>query len=473
MNVYETYCQSDAHQLAAFIKQKEISVVEALDCAQRRIQEVNPKLNALVYDCHHLAQDCLKSLKGDEPFYGVPFMVKDLGLSLKNIPHHNGSFFFSNILPPLHSDFITSLLKLGFLPVGTTTAPELGLSFATESKLQGQTSNPYDISCTPGGSSGGSAAMVAARAVPMATGSDGGGSIRTPAACCGLFGFKPSAAHTSYGPWVGESWSGLACPHVLTRSVRDSLAIYRHTVVPNWPWQLQETQQLLAKPIPKAHIVLIEGAFWDVPVAQDCQAAVDKVIAIFKDMGFIVEKKKIQLDLQQIGEQAMILIAANTWAVIEERQKMLGRRAKKQELEEVTWAFLRKGKQYSAAQLIQAKNKLYQQLLPLYQLLEEVDCVLTPALAQLPIPLGSLYAEADFAEYLRRNQLFSPFTGLFNQAGTPAFTLPVMFNGHFPISVQLAAARGKDLFLFRLAQQLQDYLDKQQKSSIPAPILLK
>lgn len=439
------YLQCDAHRLAALIKKKEVSAQEVLDCALQRLHEVNAELNAVVIDCSDLARAHLQTLKGTEPMYGVPLLVKDLGFSLAGVRETAGSLFFAHNIGQVHSDFIQRLLNLGFLPIGKTNTPELGLSYVTEPRLFGPCRNPYDLDRTPGGSSGGSAAAVAAGITPVATASDGGGSIRIPAACCGLIGFKPSQGLMPTGPWVGESWSGLASSHVLTRSLRDSEFLF-HLI----------SQLDLKTPRKKAlSIVRLQGAFAPVPVHPACLEAVNQTEHLLKSLGHRVTSCQLPLDLEEIGECTLALIAANTCAEIEWQQARIQRKAKPKELEKVSWEFVRRGKKLSATELIRAKNRLYQLVRPLHQLLTEVDVILTPALAQLPLMINELKTSEEFECYLQKNVAFSPFTSLFNQAGLPAISFPVGHHEGLPIAVQMASAHGKDSLLFALTRKIQ------------------
>lgn len=443
------YCQLDAHDLAKLIKEKQLSPEEALDCALRRMEDVNPLLNAVVNDCSDWARAQLRLMTGKELFYGVPVLVKDLGFTLAGVPYSAGSRFFASTVPTLTSDFINRLLALGMLPFAQTNVPELGLSYVTESLLYGPCKNPYDLTRTPGGSSGGSAAAVAAGIAPLATGNDGGGSIRIPAACCGLFGFKPTPGVISEGPWVAEAWSGLGTSYVLTRSLRDSAVLFDRLRA---ALDLSPSKNRKQNPLT---IAIVEGAFPAVAIAKPCWEALEQTVKVLEACGHRILRLQLALNLQAINEAGLVIIAANIAAEIEGQEAFLGRAARREELESVTWAFRARGKTLTASQLIIAKNKLYQHLRPVHELLSQVDMILTPALAQLPLPIGSLSTEDDFDLYLRKNVEFSPFTSLFNQAGLPAMTMPVMRYGQLPVSVQFAAAKNRDKLLFNLALQLE------------------
>ncbi|KTD34069.1 amidase [Legionella nautarum] len=454
---FSEYYKQDAHDLAKLIKTKQISAKEALDCAITRMHEVNPVLNAIVADCSDWAYEQLKSMRGDEPFYGVPILVKDLGFMIEGVPYTAGSRFCASFISPITSDFIKRILALGLLPFAKTNVPELGLSYVTESVLHGPCKNPYDLKRTPGGSSGGSAAAVAAGIAPVATGNDGGGSIRIPASCCGLFGFKPTPGLIPTGPLEGEAWSGLATSHVLTRSVRDSAVLFELLTAANLKNLGQSLLQLSKRRNPPGPltIALLDGAFAPVSVDKACIEALEQAIHVLKSLGHRVVERKLDLNLAAIGESVITMIAANTCAEIESGELIIKRKVKKNELEPVTWEFMAQGKTISASQLIRAKNNVYQCMRPVHELLMEIDVILTPALAQLPLPIGSLATDDNFADYLQKNTEFSPFTSLFNQAGLPAMVMPVRYYEGLPLAVQFAAAKGQDKLLFDLASQLQ------------------
>lgn len=445
------YIHLDVHELASLIKSRQVGAKEALECALARIDEVNPALNAVVTDCSGFATQCLAQMRGDEPYYGVPLLVKDLGHDIEGTRSTEGSRFFSNNISMGTSELVNKLISLGFVPFAKTNTPELGLSYVTESVLFGPCRNPYDLSRTSGGSSGGSAAAVASGIAPVATASDGGGSIRIPAACCGLFGFKPTTGLTPTGPWVGELWSGMATNFVLTRSVRDSMALFN---------ELGNKTQISTLPVNNKSLTItyLEGAFAPVAVDPQFMEAVSKVEALLKKTGHHLNKKHLELDLKGIGDSALTIIAANTCAVIKQQQQKLGRKVSKEEIEPITWELYQRGKILLAHELIEAKNSMYQLLRPLHKLLNQTDVVLTPALAQLPLTIGQLRTDDEFNNYLQKNTEFSPYTSLFNQAGLPAMTLPVLFHKQLPISIQMGAAQGKDLILLSLANELQSML---------------
>lgn len=449
MNLQD-YLSADAKTLAAWIKTGEVSVAEALACAEQRLAEVNPDINAVVTDCFDFARQQLARLTGEEPYYGVPILVKDLGFSIQGIRDTSGSRLLADYHSPAHSDFIVALLKLGFLPIGKTNTAEFGLSYVTEPSLFGPCRSPLDLSRTAGGSSGGSAAAVAAGIVPVATASDGGGSIRVPAACCGLFGLKPSAGLMPTGPWVSESWSGFATAHVLTRSIADSADLFSHLSGQALTRRSPDTTRPL-------RIVQAPGLFADVPVDPLMRAAEDRARACLQHLGHEVTQSSSCLDLAAMGEQIYPIIAANTTASLTAQARAAGVIIESHLVEPVTWAFYQRGLAVSGAELIMAKNRLYQLLAPLRQLFTEYDLILSPALAQLPLKIGELSTQDEFETYLAKNLAFSPFTSIFNQAGLPAISLPIARHASLSLSIQLAANKGGEGLLVSVAEALQPF----------------
>ncbi|MHC4519299.1 MAG: amidase [Planctomycetota bacterium] len=227
---YEKY---DGLGLAELVRKKEVSPAQLVEEAIARIERLNPQLNAVIHTMYDLARRAAEGELPEGPFRGVPFLLKDLMADYGGVPSRRGSRFHNDHVPDHDSEIVRRYKEAGVVILGKTNTPEYGLTPVTEPELFGPSNNPWDLSRTTGGSSGGSAAAVAARMVPMAHGNDGGGSIRIPASCCGLFGLKPTRARNPMGPDWDEAWYGLACDHILTRSVRDSAAMLDATAGPD------------------------------------------------------------------------------------------------------------------------------------------------------------------------------------------------------------------------------------------------
>lgn len=230
---FSDYDQYDGLGLAALVRDREIDPLVLVEAAIDRIAALNPQLNAVIHTVYDRARAVAAAPLPEGPFQGVPFLLKDLVVFDAGVPTRSGSRFLRDFVPDHDSEIVRRYKASGAVILGKTNTPEYGLMPVTEPELFGPTHNPWDLTRNAGGSSGGSAAAVAARIVPLAHGNDGGGSIRIPASCCGVFGFKPSRGRNPLGPDMGEAWQGLACDHVLTRSVRDSAAMLDATAGPD------------------------------------------------------------------------------------------------------------------------------------------------------------------------------------------------------------------------------------------------
>ena len=449
---HEEYAKHTAGSLAKLIKEGDVTPFEVLDAAHERVRAFNPSVNAIVTTCFDVAEKHIKHLKGDEPFYGVPLVVKDLSFAIKGVRQTEGSRLFKDNIANINSDFVERAMSLGFVPFAKSNAPELGLSYVTEPELFGACKNPYDLKRTPGGSSGGSAVAVATGMAPVATASDGGGSIRIPAACCGLIGLKPTNGSMPSGPYGGEIWSGMGENFILAKSIEDTISIYPQLT--DRPYE-QVEKMSHSRPL---KFLTINGIFADVEVDVPNQNAFQDTTKLLNQLGHEVHEKTLNLDLDKIGECTLSLIAANTFYYVSHQEQSLGRQASSDDVEPVTRYFYDIGKSLSASELIHAKNVMYYELRALHQMIQQVDFLITPALAKLPIEIGSLNMDEGFEKYVENNMAFSPFTSLFNQAGMPAMTIPVSQEPPFPLSVQFVAGKGQDLKLLQLAALLKPHL---------------
>src|ERR687898_2335544 len=232
MQGFAEYVEYDGLGLAELVRTRQVSVAEVLEAAIARIEHLNPTLNAVVTKVYDEARREAQALDGAAPFAGAPFLLKDLGGAQAGVPLSAGSRFFAHAAAPVDAEIVVRHKRAGLMILGRTNPPEFGLSATTEPVLFGPTRNPWDLGRTAGGSSGGSAAAVAARLVPLAHASDGGGSIRIPASCCGLFGMKTTRNRNTLAPYAGESLAGCSVEHVVSRSVRDSAAALDATAGP-------------------------------------------------------------------------------------------------------------------------------------------------------------------------------------------------------------------------------------------------
>jgi amidase/6-aminohexanoate-cyclic-dimer hydrolase len=458
---YESY---DALGLADLVAKGEVTPGELLDAAIERVESRNPDLNAVVYPWYEEARTALAAGLPDGPFHGVPFLLKDLYTLYAGQPISNGSRLFEGLVPDHDSELVARYRRAGLVIFGRTTSPEFGLTTTTESVLHGQTRNPWNGSHTTGGSSGGAAAAVAAGILPVANASDGGGSIRIPASCCGLFGMKPTRGRNPMGPDVGEGWSGMSTAHVVSRSVRDSAAMLDATAGPDvgapyWaesperPW----LAEVGADP-GRLRIAWQTRAFNGAETHPDCAAAAEDAARLCEDLGHDVEAAELAVDAQEVGDATLTVIGANVRAAAEDRAAELGRELQPQDLEFITYGMVLRAEGASAAQYARSIRVLHAAGRRVARFLERYDVLLTPTLATPPLELGRLsLSRTDIDGYRDDIGLTVGFTSLFNASGNPAMSVPLWWNGAgLPIGTQLVGRYGDEATLFRLAAQLEE-----------------
>jgi len=487
MTIFPEYEAYDALGLAELVRTKEITRADLVEAAIERIERRNPALNAVIHPMFAEARAAARRGTPEGPFAGVPFLLKDLKAAYAGAPLSNGSRFFRGFRPDHHSELVRRVLAAGVIVVGKTNTPELGLLPVTEPEAFGPTLNPWDPGRTPGGSSGGSAAAVAARLVPMASGGDGGGSIRIPAACCGIFGFKPSRGRTPVGPDVAEAWQGFATEHVLTLSVRDSAAMLDaihgadlggfHSAPPAARPFLDEVR---ADPGRLRIAWSAEPYLASEPVDPECRAALDDAVALLRDLGHELVEARPSLDGRAWARAFITMLAGEVAADIREAEREVGRRAAARDFEDATWLLGVLGRTFSAADHASAVRdlKLTGRRIATFMAEHRVDVLLSPTVAKPPIPIGTLLpGEADRAAQRVLGRLglgrlalalgalersadsafaFIPFTPVFNASGQPSMSVPLHWSPQgLPIGVLLTGRYGEDGALFRLAGQLE------------------
>ena len=344
MSAFSEYDQYDGLGLAELVRNKQISPVELVEEAIQRIEQHNPKLNAVIYKMFEQARLAAQSPLPEGLFQGVPFLVKDLISTIAGIPTGSGNRLLKDIPAQLDSELIKRFKAAGVVILGKTNTPEFGITPYTEPESYGPTHNPWDLERTPGGSSGGSAAAVAARLVPMASGGDGGGSIRIPSSCCGLFGLKPSRGRVPTGPVIGEAWRGFATEHVLTRSVRDSAAMLDAVTGadPGAPYLpppqerpfLDETK--LAPP--KLRIAFTSQPFLGNYVDEECKLGLEKTVQLLKSLGHELHEDAPVFDYQAFALDFLKIIMAETAADIEWAAGQAGRKPSPADFEPSTYS---------------------------------------------------------------------------------------------------------------------------------------
>jgi amidase len=482
--MFKEFGHFDACGLAELIKQGEVSPVELAETAIERIERLNPELNAVVHRCYDRALERAQKADRSTPFAGVPMLLKDLLSPLAGVPYTSGSRLYAGVVPDGDAEIVKRYQRAGLVIVGKTSTPEFGIMPVTEPVLFGPCRNPWDLKRTPGGSSGGAAAAVASGMVPAAHGGDGGGSIRIPAACCGLFGLKPTRGRNPAGPDNTEHWLGLAIEHVLTKTVRDSAAFLDVSAGPEPTspyWAPPQERPFLAElgaPTGKLRIAFSDVAQLPAEVHPDCKAAVRDAARLCEELGHEVEEASPPIDPEPFGHAFFTVICASVAAGIELAEHELGRRVARDEIEIATWLAGLMGAELSAGQAVASMQVLQAYARRTHGFFERYDLLLTPTVGRPPLRIGELdpqgaealahrtIANLRLGAILRLKRVISatvarvfgfvPFTPLANVTGQPSMSVPLYWNNeHLPIGVQFTARFGQEAMLFRLASALE------------------
>jgi len=485
MGVAEVFDNYDALGLAELVKKKSVSPRELVGECLERIDRVNGDLNAVVdrMDDQALAA-AERPIPGEAPFGGVPFLVKDLMQPVAGARFTRGSRYWSKDVPTHDSELVRRHRAAGLIIVGKTNTPELGITPFTEPELLGPAKNPWSLAHNTGGSSGGSGAAVAARIVPMAHGGDGGGSIRIPASCCGVFGLKPSRGRTPVGPDIAEAWFGFAIDHALTRSVRDSAALLDAThgrergapygaPTPAGPWKDE-----VGRSPGKLRIGLVTHPPLPSTPHPDVLDAVHDVAKLCASLGHEVEEVRLPIDASQFSIDFTTLVAVSTAVDLDVGARQTGRPLRRRDFETGTWIVAMLGRTFTAPAVEHARRRLQALAAILDAELDRFDVLLSPTLGLPPPALGSLkpagleaaaqqlIAAARLSPLLRVPSLvaaiaakiyaFIPYTPLANVTGHPSMSVPLSWNAAgLPIGSMFTGRFGDEATLFRLAGQLE------------------
>lgn len=464
MGIAQETARLDATAQAELVRKGELKPIELVEAAIERIERLNPRLNAVVTTLFDEARKRALGELPQGPFRGVPFLLKDLLASLAGAPLSMGSALTKNFVPQEDSELVKRLKKAGLVILGKTNTPEFGILPTTEPRLFGPCRNPWDLSRTPGGSSGGSAAAVASRMVPMAHGNDGGGSIRIPASCCGLFGLKPTRARNPLGPNFGDLMGGLVAEHALTLSVRDSAALLDATCGPDTgdPYWAPPPQgpflEEVGKPPGVLRIAFAKVAPGGFPLHPECVKALEEAAALCENLGHRLEEASPQMDYELINGAFMVVWSSGCASTLEGISRLTGMKISSEHVEPTTWALYEIGRSQSAANYLLAVATLQQISRKVAGFFQEFDLWLTPTLAEPPLPLGSFEpTPQDPLQGLRRAAHFVPFTPICNMTGQPAMSVPLYWSREgLPVGVHFAARFGQEAVLFRLAAQLEE-----------------
>ena len=464
MSGMDDVLRRDATDQAELVRRGEISASELVSAAIDRVEALNPDLNAVVLPLFEQAQAAVSDIDQNAPFSGVPFLLKDLVAELAGTPLAEGSRFLADHYVSAHdSDLVVRFKKAGLIILGKSNTSEFGLVPTAESELYGPCRNPWDLQRTTGGSSGGSAAAVATGLVAMAHANDGGGSIRVPASCCGLFGLKPTRARNPLGPDYGDMASGLIAEHAVTRSVRDSATLLDCTSNGDLgaPYAAPRAARPYAGEVGRdpgqLRIAFSTQPLTGPPAHAECVTAVEQTAKLCEGLGHVVEEAAPAIDgLSMVRNFADIWISFVGWAV-RDWQRRMDRAPEEAHFEAATWRSFQRAGKMTPADYLMAVQDLQRQARDVAQFFQGYDVWLTPTLAEPPYPLGRFtYTYETRHEHLERLGRFTGFTLLANATGQPAMSVPLHWNSEgLPIGVHFTGRFGDESTLFRLAAQLE------------------
>src|SRR5215470_17584168 len=460
---FAEYSNFDALSLAELVKKKKVKPAELVEAAIVRIEQHNPRLNAIVFKAYDEAR-AKATAKLSGAFTGVPMLLKDILGDKKGWPTRRGSRFVPATPSPFDATLVSRFEAAGLIPLGKTNVPEFGLLPFTEPKLYGPARNPWSFAHSTGGSSGGSAAAVAAGIVPLAHANDGGGSIRIPAACCGLVGLKPTRARTPMGPDVGDFAGGLAIDHVVSRTVRDCAAALdaTHGPEPGDPYAAPVvTRPFLEEsrtPPGRLRIAFTTTNLNGIPLHPECIAAVERTAALLADLGHICEEAAPTVDMNMMTGAFLTVFTAAHAMVIEGFGMMHGRVPTEKDFEGLTWSFYQQGKEIPATQYLISVAMLQMAARQIARFHENYDCWLTSTLGTPPIKIGVIdIQERDPLKGLQPVFDYVPFTPMQNATGQPAISLPLHWTADgLPVGVMFTGRFGDEATLLRLAGQLEE-----------------
>ncbi|MFL2769059.1 MAG: amidase [Gammaproteobacteria bacterium] len=455
------YFSYDALGLAELVRTKQISSIELLEVAIALTEKLDPKLNAVPIKHFELARENLKNNTDSGIFNGVPFLLKDLNNYLKGTVTSGGSRVLENIPADHTSELVKRTLNSGLNIFGKTNSPELGLTVTTEPVLYGPTRNPWNLDRSSGGSSGGASSAVAAGIIPMAQASDGGGSIRIPASCCGLFGLKPTRARTPLGPVSLEGWGGQSIFHCVSVSVRDSAALLDvtsgHEKGAPYRSAYQEKSFLEQINIEPGNLKIGYLEDSSISVDEDVKEVMNSTIDLCQKLGHSVESTKINFSSEEISLAIITIISSNVSYAVKSQSDQTGREVSNEYFENVTLQMAENGNNFSASDYVNAikiNHRLGQELEKMF---DQYDVLLSPVLASPPIKIGTIDMNTkDMKTYVERLTKYSPFTGIFNQSGQPSMSVPLFrTKDNLPVGSMFSAAFGNENLLFSLAGQLE------------------
>jgi amidase/6-aminohexanoate-cyclic-dimer hydrolase len=458
---FKEYGNYDAVGLAELVRRKQVTPKELLDEAIARTAKVDPEINAVVVRHYDFAERQIDKGLPDGPFTGVPFLLKDLDLLQGTVTTFGASIYRNNVAD--HSGTLAQrFLNSGLTIFGKSSSPEFGLMPTTEPRLHGPTRNPWNLAHSSGGSSGGAGAAVAARILPVAHASDGGGSIRIPASASGVFGLKPTRARNPLGPDRGEGWGGFSCGHVLSISVRDSAVMMdaisgpEPTSIYHAPAPERRFADEMKRAPGRLRIAYTDKSPYGEAIDPEIAAAVRDVAAMLEKLGHHVEERAPNLPADP-AEVMMTIVGANTALTVRQAGQRFGRTMTENDFELLTLAMAHNAQRTTATDYVASQFAGYRISRALTEFMATCDVFLAPTLCSPPLRLGELNPMSQDLSHigpaLRR---YMPGTSMFNISGQPAMSVPLAWSKNgLPLGMMFAAGFGDEGTLFRLAAQLE------------------
>ncbi len=458
---FKEYGSYDAVGLADLVRKKEVSAGELLDEAISRTGKVDPQINAVVVKHYDYARAQIDKGLPDGPFTGVPFLLKDLDV-LEGTRTTSGASVYRDNVADHTGTLAQRFLAAGVTIFGKSASPEFGLMPTTESRLFGPTRNPWNPAHSSGGSSGGAGAAVAARILPVAHASDGGGSIRIPASASGVFGLKPTRARNPLGPDRGEGWGGFSCGHVLSISVRDSAAMLDavHGPEPSSLYVAPPPERPFLKEVGRApgrlRIAFTDKSPYGDAIDAEIAAAVREVASLLAGLGHDVAERAPVLAADP-AVVMMTIVSANTALSVRQAEQRFGRAMTDNDFEILRLAMAHNAQNTTATDYVAAQLAAFQISRGLATFFQTSDVFLCPTLCSPPVRIGELNTMSQdlshIAPILRR---YMPGTAMFNMSGQPAMSVPLAWNAAgLPLGMMFSARFGDEATLFRLAAQLE------------------
>ena len=453
----------DALGLADLVKRKEVKPIELVDAAIERIERVNPALNCVMFKNYDAARAAAEQPLPDGPFTGVPLLLKDLLTAYRGLPLTGGCRYLQDVVAPDDGAVAQRIAEGGFIRLAKTVTPELGYCVASEPPIFPPARNPWNTDHTPGGSSGGSGAAVAARILPLATASDGGGSTRVPASNNGLVGLKQSRGRTTTAPVYANLWYGCVVEGCVSLSVRDQAAYHDLTqyAVPGdvhaLPRPATPFLDEVGKDTGRLKMALVTKAANGRPVHPECVAAANDAAALCASLGHDVEEIEYSFDFDALADIFSRIACAATAASIHSLEPTMGRPPRQGELGNVIQEMVERGDRMSASSLAQDIEAMHMAGWTIAQDCEPYDVVITPTMPNPPHKVGYYDMSLSFEEY-NDGRLIPEvvFTLPHNVSGLPAISLPLHWSADgLPCGVQFIAGHANDALLFRLAGRLE------------------